>query len=73
MTQQTLNDQDISDIHARLQELQTEHRDIDNVINHLAATTTPDELLIRRLKKRKLLLKDRITQLEQILVPDVPA
>lgn len=73
MDHRTLNDHEISDIHARLQELQTEHRDIDNVINHLAATATPDELLIRRLKKRKLLLKDRIAQLEQMLIPDVPA
>lgn len=73
MPTQIANDQEISDIHARLQELQTEHRDIDNVINHLDASATPDELLIRRLKKRKLLLKDRIAQLEQMLIPDVPA
>lgn len=73
MPHRTLNDHEISDIHSKLQELQTEHRDIDNVINHLATTATPDELLIRRLKKRKLLLKDRIAQLEQMLIPDVPA
>ena len=33
----------------------------------------PDELLVRRLKKRKLALKDRILLLEQMLVPDIPA
>ncbi len=58
---------------ALLQELYSEHRDLDMVIEHLDLNPPRDELLVRRLKKRKLLLKDRITQLEQLLTPDVPA
>ena len=43
------------------------------MILHLIENPPPDELLIRRLKKRKLALKDRILLLEQMLVPDIPA
>lgn len=69
----TLNEDDIADIHLRLHEMQVEHRDLDLVIDHLMLNPPPDQLLIRRLKKRKLLLKDRISQLERMLVPDIPA
>jgi len=68
-----LSDADISDIRIQLGELQVEHRDLDLVIAHLTEFPPPDELLIRRLKKRKLALKDRILLLEQMLVPDIPA
>jgi hypothetical protein len=64
---------EIADTRLTLYELQVEHRDLDLVIEHLALNPMPDELLVRRLKKRKLLLKDRIDQLEQILVPDILA
>ncbi|MGE5386421.1 MAG: YdcH family protein [Betaproteobacteria bacterium] len=64
---------EIAELQAQLHDLQTEHRDLDNVINRLALSPPPDELLIRRLKKRKLSLKDRIQHLERLLVPDVPA
>ena len=57
----------------QLNELRVEHRDLDLVIVHLIENPPPDELLVRRLKKRKLLLKDRILLLEQMLVPDIPA
>lgn len=67
------NDEEIAEIRAHLQELQIEHRDLDQVISHLIENPPPDELLVRRIKKRKLLLKDRIIQLEQMLVPDIPA
>lgn len=60
-------------IRIQLQELQSEHRDLDLVIAHLTENPPPDQLLVRRLKKRKLQLKDRITLLERMLVPDVPA
>ena len=56
-----------------LHELRAEHRDLDLVIDHLAKVPPDDQLLIRRLKKRKLALKDRIEQLERQLVPDIPA
>ncbi|EXI88995.1 MAG: hypothetical protein AW11_01853 [Candidatus Accumulibacter regalis] len=58
---------------AALDELHIEHRDLDLVIDHLLLSPPPDELLVRRLKKRKLLLKDRISQLESALEPDVQA
>lgn len=68
-----LTDEEIDEIRARLNELQIEHRDLDLVIEHLALNPPPDQLLIRRLKKRKLQLKDRISLLERQLVPDIPA
>jgi hypothetical protein len=68
-----LTEEEISEIRAQLHELQVEHRDLDLVITHLIENPPPEDLLIRRLKKRKLLLKDRIIQLEEMLVPDIPA
>ena len=68
-----LSDTEIEQLRQQLQTLQVEHRDLDQVIAHLAQTPPPDELLIRRLKKRKQALKDRILQLEQTLVPDILA
>ncbi len=68
-----LSEMEISEIRAQLHELKIEHRDLDQVISHLIENPPPDDLLIRRLKKRKLLLKDRILQLEQMLIPDIPA
>ncbi|HZX31281.1 MAG TPA: DUF465 domain-containing protein [Rhodocyclaceae bacterium] len=73
MSNRPLSDDEIADIRTMLQELQVEHRDLDQVIAHLIASAPLDELLVRRMKKRKLLLKDRILQLEQMLVPDIPA
>lgn len=73
MSLHPLNEIEISDLRAQLHELQVEHRDLDLVISHLIENPPPDDLLVRRLKKRKLLLKDRILQLEQMLVPDIPA
>jgi hypothetical protein len=65
--------QDVAEIKARIQELQLEHRDLDQVIDRLSEAPYPDQLQLRRLKKRKLLLKDMITKLEMSLVPDIPA
>lgn len=73
MSNQPLNEHEVSDIRAQLHELQVEHRDLDLVIVHLIENPPPDDLLIRRLKKRKLALKDRILLLEEQLVPDIPA
>jgi hypothetical protein len=61
------------DLRGRLHALQVEHRDLDEVIDRLVTTPSQDELLLQRLKKRKLLLKDRIAQLERMLEPDIPA
>jgi len=50
-----------------------EHADLDAAIDTLGASGIADRMLLQRLKKRKLLLKDRIVQLEQILLPDIIA
>lgn len=50
-----------------------EHTDLDTAIHTLQASGIADATLIQRLKKRKLALKDRITQLERILLPDIIA
>lgn len=70
-----LTEEEISNARSTLNELQVEHRDLNLIIDHLAATPLPeqDQLLIHRLKKRKLLLKDKIYHLERLLVPDIPA
>jgi hypothetical protein len=64
---------DIDDIKRRLIELQIEHRDLDEAIDRLAQQAGVDELKLRRLKKRKLQIKDLVSQLEMLLVPDIPA
>ncbi|MGQ0429140.1 MAG: DUF465 domain-containing protein [Gammaproteobacteria bacterium] len=57
----------------RLRELRIEHRDLDDVICRLSMDIYVDELQLRRLKKRKLLLKDQIMRLESELIPDLNA
>eukprot|EP01133_Synstelium_polycarpum_P023610 gene23610-28288_t len=64
---------DAQHIERRLIELNVEHRDLDAVIELLILDGHHDELQLRRLKKRKLQLKDHITLLKMQLVPDVPA
>lgn len=53
--------------------LRTEHRDLDDQIATEEGSRTADQLLVRRLKKRKLALKDQITSLEDQLLPDIIA
>lgn len=50
-----------------------EHADLDAAIHMLTESHVADRMLIQRLKKRKLALKDRIVQLENILLPDIIA
>ena len=57
----------------RLVQLRTLHRDLDSAIEALRATAAPDQLQIARLKKRKLLVRDEIAQLEDQLIPDIIA
>jgi len=61
------------EIQRRLIELEVEHRDLDSVIDALTGDVQHDELQLRRLKKRKLQLKDHITLLKMQLIPDIPA
>ena len=61
------------EIQRRIIELEVEHRDLDAVIDLLTKDVLHDELQLRRLKKRKLQLKDHITLLKMQLIPDIPA
>jgi hypothetical protein len=60
-------------IQQRIIELEVEHRDLNVVIDAVAHDPHHDELQLRRLKKRKLQLKDHITLLKMQMMPDVPA
>ncbi len=64
---------DQDDIKRRIIELQIEHRDLDEAIERLALQPGVDELALRRMKKRKLQIKDSVRLLEMHLVPDIPA
>jgi hypothetical protein len=57
----------------KLRGLRIEHRDLDEVISRLSMDIHIDELQLKRLKKRKLLLKDQILKLESQLIPDLNA
>lgn len=57
----------------RLRQLRIEHRDLDDIISRLSMDFNVDEIQMKRLKKRKLLLKDQITRLESKLIPDLNA
>lgn len=62
-----------SRISQRLVELRLEHRDLDTAIARLQDDIEADELAVKRLKKRKLQLKDAIAKLESALIPDLDA
>ena len=66
-------DADPADIAEKIAALRLEHRDLDATIARLAGDTEADELAVKRLKKRKLWLKDCIARLESALIPDEPA
>ena len=57
----------------KLRALRIEHRDLDEVISRLSMDIHIDELQLKRLKKRKLALKDQILKLESQLIPDLNA
>ncbi len=61
------------EIQIRIEILKTEHRDLDDVLKRLSEDRNVDELQIRRLKKRKLQLKDSIAILESQALPDISA
>lgn len=64
---------DLTDLRRQLEELRSEHRDLDDVIARLAETAPFNQLQLQRLKKRKLALKDQIARLESKLLPDIIA
>lgn len=64
---------DTEALQARLAELKSEHRDLDEVIVHLSESRPFDQIKLQRLKKRKLQLKDQIASIEDKLLPDIIA
>lgn len=64
---------DLAKLGAQLHELRREHRDLDMAIDRLVAYPRADELAIKRLKKRKLRIKDMVAYLENQLIPDLDA
>ena len=60
-------------LRVELEFFRQEHRDFDQAIVALSNTATADRLMIQRLKKKKLQLKDKITRLEDRLTPDIIA
>ncbi len=64
---------DPADLARQLAELRIEHRDLDAAIEAISANLKTDELQLKRLKKRKLRIKDMIAWLESKLIPDLDA
>ena len=60
-------------LHARLKELCQEHADLDASIEALGHMPVPDQLMIARLKRKKLTLRDEIVKIEAIVLPDIIA
>ncbi len=66
-------DSNLHSLSRQLIELRIEHADLDASIDRMAEALPPDELLMRRLKKRRLALRDQIARLENLLDPREPA
>lgn len=64
---------DREELQRQLEELVSEHRDLDDVIARITEEVPFDQLQVQRLKKRKLQLKDQIAKLESLLLPDIIA
>lgn len=73
MATSELTDEERAATLQRVLELELEHRDLDGVIGRLVSDPTQDELQLRRLKKRKLVLKDLVARLRARLIPDIIA
>jgi len=70
---ESLTDEDRSAYEMELEALRQEHRDLDAAIEALQGAGAADQLQVQRLKKRKLVLRDRLTWLEDALTPDIIA
>jgi len=72
MTDQ-LTDEEKESVADKIEQLRLEHSDLNDIIDRLQEQALVDQLQLRRLKKRKLLLKDIIARLESELIPDIDA
>lgn len=68
-----MSDDSQENLSLHIMELRQEHRDLDQAIERLSQDPGVDQLQMRRLKKRRLMLKDAITRLESRLIPDLDA
>ena len=68
-----MTDEEEQALKAKLAELRQEHGDLDSAIAAMTASAACDQLQLTRLKKRKLLLKDLISRIEDTLLPDITA
>lgn len=73
MAQQELSEVERAELRRQLERLREEHRDLDAAIEALDNAGAADRLQMQRLKKRKLSLRDRLSQLEDLLTPDIIA
>ncbi|HVC11439.1 MAG TPA: YdcH family protein [Burkholderiales bacterium] len=73
VSNQPLTDEERAQMQARVQALEIEHGDLDDVIVRLSQDPAQDQVQLRRLKKRKLVLKDQISRLRARLIPDIIA
>jgi hypothetical protein len=73
VTDTPLTEEEKAQIRQRLQALEVEHHDLDDVIDRLVGEPGQDRLQLQRLKKRKLMLKDQIQRLRTRLIPDIIA
>ncbi len=68
-----LTEEELAAIQVEIETLQEEHRDLDAAIGALQSLAAPDQLQVQRLKKRKLMLRDRLSHLEDMMMPDIIA
>lgn len=68
-----MDEEELAALRQRLKELELEHRDLDAAIAGMVHEASADQLKLKRLKKRKLVLKDTIAQLKDQLIPDIKA
>ena len=68
-----MESEEIRELRANLLKLKQEHRDLDSAINALEESGLADQLQLKRLKKKKLFLKDEIARIEDQLLPDIIA
>lgn len=68
-----MNEEEKRALEEKLSHLRSEHRDLDDVIRQITEKAAYDQIQVRRLKKRKLILKDQIITLESKLLPDIIA
>ena len=68
-----ISEAELAEVPVEIEKLRQEHRDLDIAIDALRDVSAPDQLQIQRLKKRKLVLRDRLSRLEDLVTPDIIA